>query len=1740
MAATDDALAYERELTSTEEGRRSITMRAEIESLHKQRRVEEAHLTTEAMVRLFADSDDGAAAAAARHDLARSYSDRKLGVPLENLNAAAELAGRALASPARSKVAQRRIQTERQLATILRQRSEYLAPDEADADLREAEELLRGALSTAEAIGPVGLPQVPQLASNLGNLLMDRGDVTAAIRFHERALEGAQALAKLGEGSPEDLARILLNAASARQARRESSDLRRAEELLSRALDLHVPGQSDLAGILLARSFLDRGERSRAKSTVDRIRWDTVDVEHVLDVAAQLLRELGDERGRRLLQKIMDDSVTERSGTIAEHAADWAVLPAQRAASLAARFDVEDGLHFRAFLLLENTSGLRFGEALRTYLYCPDTDLERACLERWRDEGLIAGLLENFIPQSVGIPTSVWEAAVTTMFRPGFESSAIERFRAIIAGAVQAADPPGTLKQAYQSACEQAEKSIAVLRQRSETFRRIDGLMREEVSESALEEVLRKHPNHVLVRVSISESDLVAVGVWSENGALKTGATRIPVPHDLEERVCGRGIPDGELLTKLDLTKALPVGGLGTVVLLPSYEALRLPLIAFGPEDSRLVDRADAVIWLPNLVALRSEPAVMPPRSGELVVEGPDTLLSGLAFSRLSADSHRLSGAEATPEAVVEGGERAAVVSIYTHGSWNEKPALLLSGSALQQHHIGFTWHGLERIELFACKSGLARPLDVRAPPSDEGLGLDFEFLKVGVRSAIASMWSVPEVSTAAICNRYRELMAEGISPPSALLSAQRWWIREGFSQQSAGLQAAPSSGADDLAPVPFDKRPAPTNASEWLLWPSAWAGLRFAGVHGQRPHVVPWDLISATPSPEGRAELDSILARLDEAPEADAAETRLNELVRAAHEQVPAQLALEVAALYRWRHASGHEHNLLFGLAWLHEAMLSATQAEGDLLAIEAAHLWLDLATCHVSSLRLLQLKPAAPVFLSRARALTTRSGLDARMPKEQTALLARLTVIKTPTEEIAASVWRAWAPDLSGECDARTLSQACDTLGLLGKSHHDSVTQVLRAIGSFFSTSPGRASPAEAAHLAARACQLARDSDNAVQFIPKFDALTPADVESVVGYLLGTLDAADPRLGDLQLKIASDAMSSCELPLHGYPSDSKADLIRSSGGHGQPYHRLLGMYLSGQAENSENAIHVLAGLELASDQRTAVVHKLSRFANLSGVRHQRNPFSEIAGSQGAVDDGLRSLADQAAMPSLSDSDSPQELDPFRLTPSELKPERVSEDGLAAWSLADDLERLAVAAEGRTAAFRTVRAAERARRRDADNWDILFSTMKEDAAKSERSAQAMGVLSRMAPVLRLEQLEERLRTMSRQIGVLGMHLDSLGRLTLATAFPAENGFQLRTASVRVPELTATVPSLLLPSPVMKDADRKKKWTSVLASLDPLFSKVWPKTAAPCDWVVLAPGLLRPLPVVGLTSGSTPLLGAARSLTMVPSLSFLDSIPDGPRGGLACLFVPSAVGPFTGAVLRGLRRLQPPAKLLDPVNPRRGNIVETDAISAFATSMSALRIVSEGTVPWNDTSSTLLLDSERQFRPENVPTELACRTVGLWASTAGVPDMKRASGEYRDGPPELVRQFLSSGAHGVIDLAWPVPDLIRALVLEMYTAVATHSGEGPFALSQAVRIVRSILGEWAPASFRQGTVTNALILLDQARLVFGRKLGLITDDNGNGFRAFAGLTGAVDASLAEFVAATTDPTALAAFRYWGL
>jgi tetratricopeptide (TPR) repeat protein len=181
-----------------------------------------------------------------------------------------------------------------------------------------------------------------------------------------------------------------------------------------------------------------------------------------------------------------------------------------------------------------------------------------------------------------------------------------------------------------------------------------------------------------------------------------------------------------------------------------------------------------AAVWLAGLgsapAAPPRQPLLVGSHAGEL---GHVDVEVAAVRQALGEASRCLSGAAATVAAVREGAGHADLLHLACHAHARaDNPAFsalhLADGQLLLGDLVHAAWPA-RLVTLSACETAISR-----VAPGDEVQGLSRGFLAAGVPSVVASLWSVDDVSTAALMADFYRLLGRGRRPGDALRQAQR------------------------------------------------------------------------------------------------------------------------------------------------------------------------------------------------------------------------------------------------------------------------------------------------------------------------------------------------------------------------------------------------------------------------------------------------------------------------------------------------------------------------------------------------------------------------------------------------------------------------------------------------------------------------------------------------------------------------------------------------------------------------------------------------------------------------------------------------------------------------------------------------------------------------------------------------------------------------------------------------------
>jgi CHAT domain-containing protein len=290
--------------------------------------------------------------------------------------------------------------------------------------------------------------------------------------------------------------------------------------------------------------------------------------------------------------------------------------------------------------------------------------------------------------------------------------------------------------------------------------------------------------------------------------------------------------------------------GVTRAVLIPAGLLGLLPLHAAWTEDSttstgrRYALDELTLAYAPNASALAvaHDTAASVPPSALLAVDNPD---GSLVFSAQEVDAalsyfpaerrFPLHGAAATREAVLDQLPGSPVCHFSTHGwaGWSEP----LAGGLLMAGDEALTLADLLDLRLPATRLAVLSACETGIPGTnlpDEVIGLPAGLLQAGAAGVVGSLWSVNDLSTAMLMERFYRLWREdGLEPALALREAQRWlrdttnWEKAEYFQADAQLARMPASVAREF----FANRAARDRDQLNFSHPFWWAAFSFTGV---------------------------------------------------------------------------------------------------------------------------------------------------------------------------------------------------------------------------------------------------------------------------------------------------------------------------------------------------------------------------------------------------------------------------------------------------------------------------------------------------------------------------------------------------------------------------------------------------------------------------------------------------------------------------------------------------------------------------------------------------------------------------------------------------------------------------------------------------------------------------------------------------------------------------------------------
>ena len=766
--------------------------------------------------------------------------------------------------------------------------------------LRErAESHLDEARRAFERIGwPAGYLEAVTLM-NLGSLAMDCGKYERASKLYRRAAEIWQRRYRrtpydLAVAEPLELLGLIWANELTARLWTGGERARVREDLRERLRDLDHP-RLHLVGLSLP-DLSEEDAEVHLRQVLDNLSDFLAEPETVRRVVAVACSRPLTAAVERVLWGLVEGLVQVRIGTYGGVRADEVTAQLQQTVRLWARAQARTN-PVEAFCNLERNSGLRLQETWRVMGWVPPTAELRAVLGRWIELGTMSRVVDDMgqqlahlSPSGAAEAVERWEQRLSDTPRFDIDEPILDDLSEAGLAALRRQwrllDSELPRAQALLQRARALDEDATVLRLQLESDPswleardRVSMPMRAEL----LEGLLRAYPNTAFMRLEQVDDVLVAVFVCLEERGITGYAAELEWAAALGgvdlDQLWTTGALDADAMDameRLDLTSWLPVDlAPRRLVILPGRGAAFLPLLAAGPRGRTLLDRFEAVQFLWGLAPLRARVVDRVPRSGVLeiapglelaTVDPHATPYAAIALSvGLPGERPvRCSGREAA----VQVWSHAQVVSILAHGAhvpWDEdRPLtgthlLLGPGELLTPDHVVDRTQGVERVEFWACQSGIDLPLDPLLPVHNEGAGFDYELLAAGARTTIATLWSVEQLASAFICLQFRLRCVAGDDAAVALASAQRWWRDEARAGLQVRLDAGASAGEavvalwgallgeapaePDAARIRahLDARGAAALIEHTLDPPLAHAAFRFSGVPN-RPVEAVWD----------------------------------------------------------------------------------------------------------------------------------------------------------------------------------------------------------------------------------------------------------------------------------------------------------------------------------------------------------------------------------------------------------------------------------------------------------------------------------------------------------------------------------------------------------------------------------------------------------------------------------------------------------------------------------------------------------------------------------------------------------------------------------------------------------------------------------------------------------------------------------------------------------------------------------
>ncbi|WP_375750026.1 CHAT domain-containing protein [Vibrio sp. HN007] len=794
-------------------------------------------------------STNSLARASTCHDLGVLYFTYLTELPggtSQNLLKAIQYLSRAIDTPERQKYPEKHASSVSQLAATYRRAAlEYLWPEDGVNCLERAQALhlkAVGLLSNSKIPAIIQIGQLSIVYFNLASVLLDQGLTQRACEIQAESVELYLAYHSVNLPSFMEVIPPMQALGLSFARLMHFSKYQQHKDLCETILDRAPQFGLDPLAIMTVNPKVDLSEPE-------------TQITYLVAKAYENPTEMNVTALKRKQAEIMDNRRFCRNDAESDNLAALA----QRACSGLGRILIQKDDALGALRFLENCSALRFCESADKHWKMPS---EKLGLKLWPDLlelgstqfnlNELALMLEHVEEENLKPAIQAcYERSLTPWILDDLIESTTffneKNYPQVLINALNERDPIGFFRKQSGHCLEDFQKVEQLIYELDPSFthQKNSDLV---IKNAHFEQALSSHSDLTLVRIDIEEGydDALILVANMENNRLAVKGHIVNVPDGLINHMGAyiRGEEQaGEQwsLDFVDWRKILP-DDCKRIGLLTSFFASQIPWAATGAKGCELYTLVEEVNWLPTILYLCNHVTHFNKRSGSMCINGGDTRFHDVANQYVSNLKGDISKSDFVDEV-----KNSEIVSYYGHcvHEFPNRPSLKTKNFDLNDLELVNQVAGMERVEFWACQSGSNIPLSVFSIPVNEAFGFDMRVIEWGAVSSIGSLWALPDIVTAHIKSHYDQLMSNGTSPSRALLTAQRWWVKQGAKAELSkmrelGLPSYLSTlGCNEtmdglLGPV---KAKGSRNEDELkeaerlFLHPSSWAGLRFCGI---------------------------------------------------------------------------------------------------------------------------------------------------------------------------------------------------------------------------------------------------------------------------------------------------------------------------------------------------------------------------------------------------------------------------------------------------------------------------------------------------------------------------------------------------------------------------------------------------------------------------------------------------------------------------------------------------------------------------------------------------------------------------------------------------------------------------------------------------------------------------------------------------------------------------------------------